>query len=269
MYMNNEEQSKKISESVLEKIKETSTKPKSFWYFKTKDIGLWILAVMTTLLGALSVSSIIFRLSNISRLVPNNLPAELRPPHEILLSLPFFWLVLFLVFAFTLSKEIRLTKTGYKYETKTVFAVIGVISCTLGVGLYFVGSGYILDRFASHHIPFHPDIEILQSQGWFRPETGFLVGEVVTVGDDIFSLRDPGGALWQIRLDNDVDGVPVIISEGERLGLRGVKDADDFQFTVCDIRLLDFAGRGLSHIPSGERKILSARMNGCGERTSP
>lgn len=251
--MDNKE--KTVSEKVLERIESSNVSPRSRTYFSLKNFGMWLLAGLSVLVGALAVSSILFRTVNIPLVLP---PGPPPPFVEILFLMPFLWIALLVLFGYLAYREIRSTKRGYKYELSTLLLGVALISCVLGIVFYKTGTGLILDRFAAQHVPFQKNLEDLQRQRWMNPENGFLVGKVLSISDSNLLLADPNDTAWTVTFTQDVRAVVVA---GERVGVRGeITDAEMHMFTACEIRSLEFAGRP-PH--PGERKPVEKRNSKC------
>ena len=263
---------KKISEKVLEKIEENHATPHSKIYFVWRNTVLWGCALVTLVLGGLVMSSLIFRLTNFSRVfVPGVLEIREEVSH-IFFLLPLLWVIALVVFGYIAYQEIRSTKEGYKYELSTVLLMLVLLSGILGAIFYRVGSGYVLDHVAARFVPFHHDVEMLQKETWFRPEEGFLVGEVKEVKEESFLLEDPAMKLWNISY---ISGFPetekVFVTTDAYVGVRGeMIDVGEGFFTACIIRPLDLRGtrprppeRGLvdPNIITQERTLQNERKN--------
>ncbi len=230
------------SDKVLERIKAEQIAPRSRNYFRFKNIGFWLLAALAVLVGAAAVSSVLFRIVNIPRVLP---PGIHPPAFDMIYLMPVLWIVLFGVFSYLAYREIRSTNNGYKYELSTLLLSLLLVSLVLGTALYSVGTGLLLDRLAGHHLPFARDLEGLQRDRWLNPEHGFLVGIIRASTPEGLVLVDPGQKEWQVTF---APSVPMdaknALSAGERVGLRGViLTATPQTFLACDIRSLEFSGR--------------------------
>lgn len=250
-----------ISEKVLDRIEEAKAMPRARSYFILKNVGMWALAGLSIVIGGLAISSVIFRLVNAGPALRPGAP----PPGEVLLVIPFLWLITIAVFGFLAYSEIRSTNRGYRYELSTLMLGTMLASCVLGIAFYTAGAGFVLDRFAARHLPFHADLERIQRDRWLKPEDGFLVGMVREETEESMLLTDPHNITWTITFAHTVpDEEFSRIEEGERVGIRGeIIDSEAHTFRACDIRSLEFEGRGLPPPPPHERKVPPLRTNGC------
>lgn len=224
---------------ILKRIEDAGVRPIPRQYFSLRNIGMWVLASFSVIVGSLAVSSIIFRVVNISQVLPpgmNNLELPL-----LVRLMPFLWIALLLLFSFLALREIRATKRGYRYELPVLLLSLLLSSCVLGIMFYASGTGFVLDRFAARHLPFHPDLEEVQRERWMSPKTGFLVGSIESVGTSSFMLRTSKDETWTILLASTTR--PDDLDNDSRTGVRGhIINFASRIFLACDIRSLEFEG---------------------------
>lgn len=256
--MNNEH--KTISEKVLERIEHTT--PRSRRYFVLRNAGIWALAGAAIFVGALAVASVIFRAVNTGAVIrPGMSPFRL-----VFLAVPILWALLVGAFGYVAYREIRSTRKGYKYEFSTVLLGTLLASTVLGIAFYVSGAGFVLDRLAVRNLPFKADLEHLQQERWFQPESGFLIGTVRADAGAAVQVTDPEDVVWAVQFTDAVSEKKIeSLEEGERVGLRGrALNTKELTFLACDIRSLEFDGRG----PLFMRQH-AKRMHALGERKMP
>lgn len=272
--MHNRQHEDGIALKVLDRIERERVTPRAKEYFTVRNLLVWLLALVALGLGALMVAGIIYRTSN----VPNVLPpgADKLALGEWLPFLPVVWLVALGLFGYLAYREIRHTRGGYRYELSTVLLGLLLASGVLGLLLYAMGSGYVMDRATARVVPFHRDLETIQRETWLRPQSGRLVGQVAEVTAEGFTLTVPTGEEWTVRMSEANAKEAFDIEPGARVGVRGtVTDAGVNVFSACEIRILEIRGRGIGApsarpIPPvpGERNTTPLRSNEC-ERISP
>ncbi len=238
----------KLSDTIMKRIEAGESSPRSRSYFLLRDAALWSAAFLALLLGALAVSTIIFRINNFSRALPP--PEEGQRAHELyelFVMLPYVWLGILALFGYLAYREFRRTKQGYKYELSTVIVSLVVMSGILGTTLYVAGSGYAIDRGVGRLSPFPSDIESMQREHWLRPEQGLLVGAVSVLNEDGLILVDLKDQEWQVIIGDTLPQLPTDAADkGVRIGVRGtVRDADARIFVACHYRILELHGRGI------------------------
>jgi len=268
--MSENQKPNKILEGVIQTIKEKGVTIRPNWHFKVKNIVMWTLAVLTTLIGSVAVSSIIFKFSNLHRIVPPGPRLHRGGMASTFDTFPFVWIIIFIIFIYFLYKEIRFTRKGYKYEMPILILSMTTVSLVLGIILYSAGSGYFIDKKMGR---FNPDVERLQHMSWQNPGEGLLVGEVQSVEDNKITLKDPMGQYWQVSFPEGEFMYEENVGIGEKIGLMGKGNIQESTFEACGIKKLELAGMGMwqkkkQNIES-ERNSFNLRINKCGERTTP
>jgi hypothetical protein len=263
--MHNEHDQK--DSTLLKRVLDAGAKPIPKQYFSAKNIVLWILAVLSVLVGGLAVSSIIFRTVNIPGVFPGA-GAPLPLPLFAHL-LPFVWILLLILFSYLAIREIRATKRGYRYEYSVLLLSLLLTSCVLGIGFYATGVGARLDMLAVRHTPFMADIREAQAVRWLRPENGLLMGVVSRKTDNGFTVTDPKNVVWTVT--TTPDATVETFDEDELVGMRGTTtDAELHTFEACDVRTLEFSGDKRPPFPRfqesiKERKAPPMRSTKCGD----
>lgn len=239
-----------FSSHVLDALEQTHTTPRPKSYFIVRNIAMWTLAGVSVVLGSLAVSSIIFRLHNVSRVLPPDVP-RFESIHTAMLFIPLVWIITFLGFGYLAFREVRQTKKGYLYEFSTVMLLMVVTSGILGFALYKFGTGYAADRMAARFVPFHKDIELVQKEVWQNPARGFLLGDVVALSSSTVEVLDPEGERWTVVVaTSSVLFDTAVLDIGSRIGVRGVFDVQNpFMFIACDIREVRVAANGNIQLP--------------------
>lgn len=251
--------------TLLKRVLDAGARPIPKQYFSAKNIALWILAVLSMLVGGLAVSSIIFRAVNIGGVlgqpdIPLPLFAHL---------LPIVWVVLLVLFSYLAIREIRATKRGYRYEYSVLLLGLLLTSCVLGISFYASGVGARLDRFAVRHTPFMADIREAQSVRWLRPDSGFLMGVVSNKTDSGFLVTDPEQVVWTVT--TAPDALVETFDDDELVGIRGTTtDRTLHAFEACAVRTLEFRGDKRPPFPpfqesKKERKTPPMRSTECGD----
>lgn len=260
---------KSITDKVLERIEHTT--PRSRTYFWIRNAGMWALAGASIVVGALALSSTMFRAINAGiTLRPGSVP----PVATMLHVVPFLWIILITAFGYLAYREIRSTRRGYTYEFSTLILGTILASCALGIVFYITGAGFVLDKTAARYLSFHTDLERVQRDRWLQPEQGFLVGAVRERTAEGVTLTDPAQVTWSVSFAETISQESIAaLTEGQRVGVRGqLLNANEHTFLACDIRSLEFEGRGPLHrLPpppfrphaQDERNIPAPRSNEC------
>jgi uncharacterized membrane protein len=188
----------RISRKILAKIKEQKIRPKPKWQFLLNNYLFWIIGIICLIIGAVSVSAVIFQFANgdwdVLGLLGN------RALGFFFLSLPYFWLgmvILFLVFGYY---GITKTKIGYRYQKTALVVGLIIITGFLGSSLQAFDLGQSVDKKFRRNCPFYQRMNKERGQRWQRPESGMLAGRIEALSRKTMEVRDFKGNIWQIDI---------------------------------------------------------------------
>lgn len=227
-----------LSNKVLEKIKEKKIEPKPRWQFLLKKYFIWTSFVLSVLIGAIAsciIADVFFDNDwDIYKYAADN------PLQKIIISIPFIWfgvLVLFLALAYFNYKHM---KSGYKYEAYAILGLSIITSVVLGLFLnFYFGAGEKVDALLVEHVPFYIKISshCNNKEVWMQPEKGLLAGRIVRIArPDNFDLEDFNGLLWTVKESRNIfmhANSPLV--EREEVKIIGEKEADGL-FRALEIR---------------------------------
>lgn len=225
-----------ISKNVLEQIKEEKIKPKPRWEFLVKNNIFWAVFAIFVALGGVAVSVMIFMLTDQDWDIYDKLGKSFT--EYLLLSVPYFWLLLVMAFLAFAWIDLKHTKSGYKYSFFRIGILNIVSSLVLGVIFFYSGLGLKMDKAFAENIPFYQTMHPLRPANvWENPERGFLVGEIISfVGDDNFNLVDPLDNEWLIECVNCVWRSGAEAREGMVVKIFGQK-VDNHNFQAFEMRI--------------------------------
>jgi hypothetical protein len=188
-----------LTSRVLHRIHSEHITPRPRWEFLLKNYIFWGIGVLSVLLGALSVSAIIFEVSHTEWEL-----AFLTHPTFVdffLDAAPFLWMLTFVLFIFIGYHVVRRTNYGYRYPLSIIAIGSVCMSLTLGVGLYAVGCGELIEEASEAYTSFHPSVVAKEYDWWATPSRGLLGGSVVSAATDFssFDLLDFNGNVWHVE----------------------------------------------------------------------
>lgn len=162
-YMN-----KSFNKKILQQIDGQDLKPKSGFYFRLREIVLWIGTIISLLLAGILMGSFVFQVSN-TMILPPQIGIVFAVVRIVLI-------ILALLFALA---QILNTEKGYK-RTKKLYIILGIF-CAISIGsvLFFTNiSGHLESRIGQGGI-------INQSKSyWTQPESGLLAGELQEITNE-------------------------------------------------------------------------------------
>lgn len=217
-----------LGNKVLERIKAEKIEPKPRWQFLLKDYFVWLAFGISLLVGGLAfcvmLSIILDNDWDIYRYL------EIGLFEHFLISLPYLWILLLLLFLAVAYYNYRHTKKGYCCRAFTILALSVFGSVMLGTFFHILGLGGRIDRTLSRNFPVYQQIHCCchRQDIWTQPEKGLLGGRILNVRkEDEFDVEDFGGIVWQIEKNNEtLIRRPVLIIENEEVKLIGEKKAE-------------------------------------------
>jgi len=214
-----------ISEKILEKIRDRHIKAKPKWYFRLRDIVIWLVLVLTVALGSLSFAVLIFLIFDINWGIHKYLNRGLA--HYVIASLPYFWLIILPLLIVISLIDFRCTKKGYKYTWEKIIAIILIFVCVFGLLLFGAGAGARINR-SFRGIPFYGRMMRNKERIWLQPEKGLLAGRIIEIaeGGEI-KLKSADNIIWTIKYGDGLNAGELNLTEGDRIRIIGDKKADN------------------------------------------
>ena len=227
----------KLIEKINTEIKEKNITPTSRWFFRVRNLSLWIPGVLSIIVGALAVSSLIFGIDHGGLRYASFIDESFMV--IALKSLPYVWIVLSVVFAWIAVSTLRITKRGYRYKAATLILASLLMSIVLGGIAYVAGVGRYIDTKLASVAP-HVTAVGQQQIIWSNPDDGRLAGTVRKVHNEFFTVKDVAGEVWLVTLDSVFEKETVIlntlISRGKEIRILGYRNSEvENTFHACFI----------------------------------
>lgn len=223
----------KPSERLLQKIKEEQAEPAPYWHFAVKDKLLWAAFGLAAVLGALAFSVILFAIQQTDFNIISHLS---HSGLELFLGLlPFFWIILLVVFLLIAMYSVQYSRRGYKFTLAKLVGYSAALSILMGT-LFFIGGGaQQLEQAFALKVSAYESIQEKKVKLWSKPEEGYLSGEIVEAGLDAFKLKDFQGKTWAVRYEQAFVPPVVLLERGEKVKLIGEIRGKD-EFAASEIR---------------------------------
>lgn len=208
---------KDLSQKVLDVIHESHIRPKPKWEFLLKDYVIWGLFFLIILIGALSVSVIIF-------MARHDLPYVSGEVKIWLLSLPYFWLVLMALFLLIAYYNFKHTNHGYRHNPYAIFFLSFILSIFLGSVFYTIGGARELEEICYRHLPMYQVMMDKHGQMWIEVSQGKLAGTILEVKPENIRLESFDDKVWLVwlPLENQIK-----FADGMRVRVFGQQLSDD------------------------------------------
>lgn len=225
-----------ISKNVLDKILCEDIKQKPRYVFLLRKSVLWTVAAVATIVGIIGFSIMLFLLREEDWDVYHHVAdSELM---GLLSAFPYFWLLIFVIFAVILAYNIKHTEDGYKMRAGAILGVYAAVTIVCGTLLYVVGVAEAAEHALAKRIPIIEQFPGGRARLWIATEKGLLGGHVHAIEDEeTFILIDPQKREWMVLLDDDAAIFVKDIRVNMRIKLIGEREDDDeYVFEAKEIR---------------------------------
>ena len=192
-----------IGNKILAVIKEKKLHPTSKFIFSLKSYLWTFFTVLMVVFGSLAVSVIIFYLKNEDWELYKQ--AGFSQMNFLLLSIPYFWILLSLLFILLAYYNFHHTKFGYRYRFSLVIASYFALSIVIGSITYVFGAGDKIEGlFFNNNLIFYGQIMEKKQEMWHRPEMGFVVGQIILIDmkNNQIDIIDPMQEKWFVDVSD-------------------------------------------------------------------
>lgn len=221
-----------ISDKILGTIKDQGLKPTPKLNFRLKNFLLWVFFGLSIIVGALAVGVATFILANQEWDIYQRIASS--PLMFLILALPYFWLVIFIVFIIFGYYNYKHTKFGYRIPLVRLIIFYLLATIILGLGIYNFGLGHRLNNIFSEQLPGYTHLNY-EHYLWQKTDQGLLAGKIVSLTPTGFILEGLDGAHWQINALTANLQNGVILKNAERVKIIGEKSQEN-KFTAIEIR---------------------------------
>jgi len=228
--MNTEE----FGKTIETKINEEQLTPTPRWHFLLKNYVIWSFALLTTFLGSLAVSTIIFILTDHDWDIFHYLDRSLF--EHIFISIPYVWLIILMFLVSIVQYNVTHTKRGYRYKTSLVLIGSILFSIIFGGTLFSLGINSEIHELLIEQIPLYKSAIYTKENIWIFPEKGLLSGTIIAINENGFTLLDLNKKIWDVTTPDDTKWENnVILKIGEKIKLIGTQNNID-EFSTFVIR---------------------------------
>jgi len=184
-----------IGEKILEKIKEDHIKPKPRWEFLLKNYVTWAIFVIAILIGSQATGVMIFMINHTEWEDYIQQEGFLQ---QILINLPFFWLIFLIIFIAVAFYNIKHTKKGYQHSPLIIVLLSIIISLAIGTIVYATGGGEKLEDIFYRRVGFYQQIMRHGGRMFIDQEKGRIAGVIIEVNPNSVIVEDFQGNIWEI-----------------------------------------------------------------------
>lgn len=223
----------KPSEKLIQKIREQGVTPVPRWRFTLNNVLLWSAFAAASLLGALAFSIILFAVQQTDFQVISHLSHSRL---ELFLGLlPFFWIILLIIFLIIAIYSVQYAPKGYKLTLARLAGYSAALSILLGT-LFFIGGGaQRIEQAFALNVGLYESIQEKKIKLWSMPEEGYLSGEIEQSSMGAFQLKDFEGQVWTVKYEGAFIPPVVLLERGEKVKLIGTI-AGPGRFLASEVR---------------------------------
>lgn len=223
----------KPSDKLIQTIREQQIQPLPRWRFTLRNLLLWSAFSAAALLGALAFSVVLFAIQQTDFQVISHLSHSRL---ELFLGLlPFFWIILLIIFLIIAIYSIQYAPKGYKLTMARLVGYSAALSILLGA-LFFIGGGaQRLEQAFAVNVGLYESIQEKKIKLWSMPEEGYLSGQIEQTSAGAFQLKDFEGKEWTVGHEGAFIPPVVLLERGEKVKLIGKVDGPG-RFTASEVR---------------------------------
>ena len=230
-----------LIKEIQEKISSGELKPEARWKFLLHDYVIWAVGLVSLLIGALSVAVIIYLLGDhdwtLYKMAHENFF------FQVLTIVPYFWIIILIIFGAVAYYNVRHTKRGYKFHSYWIILASVGFSLLLGSIIYATGLGAKIDDTLYSHLKPYRQVIMHKADMWQRPGQGRLAGKILEIlEDDELLLVTFEGREWLVDV-SDAEVHPRVQFEKSRVIMILGEEEDNDHFSASQV--MPWAGRDL------------------------
>lgn len=204
-----------LERKVLDEIAKRGLKPTPAYRFLARHSVFWLLAVLSVLLGGISVAVGLFAIADFASTGGRRFTD--MPFDEMLLSLPAVWAIATPLFLASAVFSLRHTRRGYRLRLMSISGAVVAASLLIGAILHGLDAGRRVHEFLAARIPGYAEATAVPYAEWSRPDEGYLGGEALAVAGTRLRLKAFDGREWTVDISGarlaDIDGS--LVEEGD------------------------------------------------------
>lgn len=187
-----------LERKVMDQIEKRGLTPRPYAYFLAKRSVFWSLAVVSIILGAVSVALTLYSVRY--SIATGGATLDEIPLDDLFDKLPFVWLAVLPLFVGSTYFAVTRTRRGYRLRTSIIVAGALAASLVLGGLLDLFDVGVRTHRFLDAHVPGYQRMVRSHVSFWTAPDKGRIGGRVLAVDEKgVVTLRDFGGQTWIVN----------------------------------------------------------------------
>jgi len=139
--------SRELSDKIIERLDAEKIAPLPRLRFLLLRGLFWLFAILSVVIGGLAIGTIFFLLTDLYASGFLGIPHDVV---ELLLMVPYLWLVVFILFVLVARISLKYTKKGYKYRLSYILSISIASSIILGSIFFLAGIGRVTHEFLNN-----------------------------------------------------------------------------------------------------------------------
>jgi hypothetical protein len=246
---------KDLIADTIGKIKKQHISPEAKWKYLLKKYSIWALLGALIVFGGAAFSATYETLSSLDWDLYQFMHQS-RIGYGLSIF-PYFWSILFFLFAAFAFFDVRKTETGYRFSLLKISIITlgGIFVLGLLMSYFNLGRGF--NGVMSNKLPYGKSMMVTKESQWNNPINGFLAGTILSNSASILSIDDLNGEKWNVQLNEKTLIRPrANVESGQMIKIIGTKlDGNNFQA----IEIRPWIGMGMG----GGEKSCGQVTSGC------
>lgn len=250
-----------VKDRVFSSIADQQVEPRPCYVYWCENTAMWLVWLMTVLLGALATAVLIFtstyRYYDIYEAMHDNFVTFF------LQVLPWVWVVAFAGLMLVAMRGLRATRRGYRLSPWLVGGSSVGMSVLLGFVASAAGFGFVVDRTLGEYAPMYTSQAEREQILWQMPNDGRLLGQqqvaVSATGTVLFT--DTHGAVWTVEVQELRAADRELLATSKTVRLLGAPlETEPARFLACGVFPWMLDKKHAMKDLSAERKAYMSQM---------
>jgi len=218
-----------VSDSFWSTIEKNHITPIPRWRFILKQLTLWILVATLAIVSSLAGSVALYISLNHDFTITHDYTITLLHDYplliSIIMSMPWSWLVLIVLFFLLVFTAVSRSKKGYSFGITRIVAGLLLAIIPITTVFYASGIGRSTHWYLSENYSEYYHLVNGNEQDWSHPDKGRLGGRIVNYNEkeQVMILKSFANELWQIDLKNAKVDSDTLLVAGNYVKVAGIQ----------------------------------------------
>lgn len=253
-----------LSDKIIQKIETDKIKPIPKSHFIRLRILVWVLFVLTLLVGSMGAGLTFFLIRNAEWDLYRHLGHSFT--EFFILVTPWFWVITLCLFTTAAFYYFRKTGRGYRFNTIAVILTSFTLSVSGGILLNMTTAPEQLETIFTNTFDWYAGIHDHRHKMWNNPDNGFLAGTIIQVKSNTrLTIEDLTGGHWDVDVSQTDWRGRTMPEKGFKIKLIGQRSKQSPSFFIAT-EIRPWHGRGMMRGKGKHHKDGPRHQNGMGRR---